>query len=463
MSEREIHSPFDGRVVGSVPVHTVSDAENAIARAFSAFSQTRRLPAHERYRILRAIHDGIAVRAEEFAQTIVAEAGKTIRDARTEVARALLVFSLAADETRHFGGDMLPLDLNAASTGRFGLTRHFPVGPVAAITPFNFPLNLVAHKVAPAIAIGSPVVLKPAEKTPLTAILLAQIVHSSGWPVDAFSVLTPETPQEVGALFATDKRLPVLSFTGSDRVGWELKMQANKKKVLLELGGNAAVIVEPDADQALSIKQCVVGGFSNAGQVCISVQRIFVRTDLFAEWTVRFISAVSERKIGDPADEATDIGPMITEEACEKANRAVRDAINGGATALLRGHRLDKTLMTPTVLINTRPEMSVCQDEIFAPIVVVEPYDTFAEALSRVNASRYGLQAGIFTQNINRIFQAFETLEVGAVIANDVPQYRVDNMPYGGVKDSGFGREGVCYAMNEMTEERLLVLIPGNT
>lgn len=458
MDEKSIFSPYDGRVVGTVPIHSAMDAETAISLATQSFPTTCRLPAHERHRILRAIHDGISQRAEEFAQCIVAESGKTIRDARAEVARALLVFSLCAEGARQSDGEVLPLDLNVASNGRVGITRRFPIGPVAALTPFNFPLNLVAHKVGPAFAVGSPVVLKPAEKTPLTALLLAEVIAQSGWPEGAFHVLTPETPMVVGEMLARDERLPVLSFTGSARVGWELKAKATKKKVLLELGGNAAVIIEPDADIPYSITQCTVGGFSNAGQVCISVQRIFVHQDIHREWVDRFVEAVGLRRVGNPADDATDIGPMINETACDNAERAIHEAVSGGAKALLRGQRLRPTLLTPTILTDTTEDMLVNREEIFAPIVVIHSYSHRQEVFERINAGRYGLQAGIFTNNIHSIFQAFSELNVGAVIANDVPQYRIDNMPYGGVKDSGFGREGVKYAMEEMTEVRLLAL-----
>ena len=455
---REIHSPFDGRIVGIAPVSVRADAERAIAAAHAAFPLIRALPAHERHRILRAIYDGIAARREEFARGITDEAGKPIRDARAEVDRAMLVFSLAADEARRQGGELLPLDMNPASNGRLGITRRFPIGPVAGIAPFNFPLNLVAHKVAPAIAAGCPIVLKPAEKTPLTALRLAEVVQASGLPDGAFSVLTPETPAEIGQMMATDERLPVLSFTGSDKVGWELKAQANKKKVLLELGGNAAVVVEPDADVDFSVARCLVGAFANAGQVCISVQRIFVQRDLFADWTARFVAGAQKLQTGDPHDEKIDVGPMITEAACQKADDWINEALSGGATALLRGERRGPTLLTPTILTNTHPQMKVCAEEAFAPLVIVEPYETFADALTKVNDSRFGLQAGVFTRDVGKLFHAFVALNVGGVIGNDVPQYRVDNMPYGGVNDSGFGREGVRYAIEEMTEIRLLAL-----
>lgn len=455
---RNIVSPWDGRTVGVTSVSTLADAERAVAAAQEAFARTRALAAHERHAILRRIYDGLAARREEFAQGICDEAGKPIRDARGEVDRALLVFSLAADEARRLGGDVLPLDMNAASAGRVGITRRFPAGPVAALTPFNFPLNLVAHKIAPAIAAGCPVVLKPAEKTPLSALRLASLVHESGWPAGGFSVLTPESPAEIGNLLATDDRLRVLSFTGSDKVGWELKAKANRKRVLLELGGNAAVIVHEDADLAYSVARCVVGAFANAGQVCISVQRIFVHRPIWDSWTTRFLDGVRSLKTGDPSDESTDIGPMISAQAADKTESLIRDGITGGAKALLAGERRGPTVLSPTVLTGTSPEMAICRDEAFGPVVVIEPYDTFEEAIARANEGRFGLQAGVFTRDVGRLFQAFGTLEVGGVIANDVPQYRVDNMPYGGERDSGFGREGIAYAIEEMTELRLLAL-----
>jgi acyl-CoA reductase-like NAD-dependent aldehyde dehydrogenase len=458
---RPILSPYDGSEVGTVAVSELADAEVAIQKAHDSFSETRSLPSHVRHDILRQIEDGIGACREELARGIADEAGKPIRDARIEVDRARLVFSLAADETRRFdGGEFMPLDLNAASKGRVGISRRFPAGPVAALTPFNFPLNLVAHKVAPALAAGCPIILKPAEKTPLTSLRLAEIVAETAWPKRAFSVLTPSTPQEIGNLLSTDERIKVVSFTGSAQVGWELKTKANKKKVTLELGGNAAVIVHDDVpDLEYAVSRCVTGAFANAGQVCISVQRIFIQRALFDDFLVRFAEATTKLVLGDPNDDTTDIGPMISEAACKKVENWRDEAIEGGATALLLGSRRPgSTLLRPTLLTNTKPEMSVNQEEVFGPLVVLEPYDTFSEALGRVNEGRYGLQAGIFSRDVRHIFNAFSTLEVGGVIANDVPQYRVDNMPYGGVKDSGFGREGIRYAIEEMTEIRLLAL-----
>lgn len=453
---RDVVSPYDGRVVGCVATGDAADMERAIAASADAFARTRALSSAERHAILRAIGEGIAARREEIARGITDEAGKTIRDARAEVDRALLVFSLAADEARRLGGDVLPLDLNAASVGRVGLTRRFPAGPVGAITPFNFPLNLVAHKVAPAIAAGNPVVLKPAERTPLTALRLAEIIDQTEWPKGAFQAVVARTP-EIGEQLASDPRIRVLSFTGSAPVGWRLKALANRKRVTLELGGNAAVIVHGDADLDHAAARCVVGAFANAGQVCISVQRIFVHRPAWDAFTARLIDGAGSLLQGDPADERTDLGPMISESAAERAEQWVREALDGGARALLQGRR-EGNRLGPILLTNTRPEMAVSCDELFAPVAVVEPYDDWDEALAGANAGPYGLQAGVFTRDIGRIFAAFAALEVGGVIANDVPLYRIDNMPYGGEKESGFGREGVRYAIEEMTEPRLLAL-----
>jgi acyl-CoA reductase-like NAD-dependent aldehyde dehydrogenase len=464
---RNIVSPYSGQAVGRVAVSADSDAEDAIARAEEAFNETRGLPSHVRHDILLAIREGIAARREEFAQGIVAEAGKPIRDARVEVDRAMLVFSLAAQEARRLGGEVIPLDLNAASEGRLGITRRVAAGPVAAMTPFNFPLNLVAHKVAPALAVGNPLVLKPAEKTPITALRLAEVIDATDWPKGGFSVLTPETPEAIGGKLAMDPRLPVFSFTGSARVGWMLKEKANKKRTTLELGGNAAVIVHEDApDLEYSIRRCVTGAFAYAGQVCISVQRIFVNRPIFDTWTKRFVEAARSLRVGDPADEATDIGPMIAEAALAQTCERITAAKDAGAAVLLSGSRREGTLLlSPTILTDTRPDMAVQQEEVFAPVVCVEAYDTFEEALTRANEGPYGLQAGVFTRDAARLFRAFDALQVGGVIANDVPQYRVDNMPYGGERESGFGREGVRYAMEEMTAQKLLVLHfpPGTT
>ena len=331
----------------------------------------------------------------------------------------------------------------------------FPLGPIAGITPFNFPLNLVAHKVAPAIAAGCPLVLKPAPQTPLTALLLAEAVQQAGWPDGGLNVL-PLSNEDAG-LLVTDERIKLISFTGSAAVGWQIKKNCGKKKVVLELGGNAGVIVHSDADLAYAADRCVVGGFSYAGQTCISVQRILVERSAFAEFTDHLLEGVKKLKTGDPLDDSTDLGPLIRESDAVRASDWIQEAVRGGARLLCGGQRQGPVL-EPTVLTGTRPEMKVNCQEIFAPVVTVEPYDDFNQALRQINNSPYGLQAGIFTRDAKLIFNAYEELEVGGLIAGDVPAFRIDHMPYGGVKDSGLGREGLRYAIEEMTEPKLLVM-----
>ena len=331
----------------------------------------------------------------------------------------------------------------------------FPLGPIAGITPFNFPLNLVAHKVAPAIAAGCPLVLKPAPQTPLTALLLAEAVQQAGWPDGGLNVL-PLSNEDAG-LLVTDERIKLISFTGSAAVGWQIKKNCGKKKVVLELGGNAGVIVHSDADLAYAADRCVVGGFSYAGQTCISVQRILVERSAFAKFTDLLLEGVKKLKTGDPLDDSTDLGPLIRESDAVRASDWIQEAVRGGARLLCGGQRQGPVL-EPTVLTGTRPEMKVNCQEIFAPVVTVEPYDDFNQALKQINNSPYGLQAGLFTRDAKLIFNAYEELEVGGLIAGDVPAFRIDHMPYGGVKDSGLGREGLRYAIEEMTEPKLLVM-----
>ena len=436
---------------------TPDDAQRAIAAAVDSFQTTRTLPAFERHAILTRISDGLGEEREALAQLICDEAKKPIRDARIEVDRARLTFSLAADEARRFGGELLPLDLSAAAVGRMGLVRRFPLGPIAAVTPFNFPLNLVAHKVAPAIAVGAPIVLKPAEKTPRVALKLQELVVRAGWPEAAFAVLTPETPQEIGNLLASDPRLPVFSFTGSDTIGWALKERAPKKRVLLELGGNAAVLVAEDADLAHAVARCTVGGFSYSGQVCISVQRVYVHQTHFAAFCEALVEKTRALRLGDPADDTTDLGPMITEAAATRVEQWVEQARAAGASVLLKGLRSGASL-APSILTNVPTDQPLVCDEVFGPVVVVEPVASFEEGIAQLNASRFGLQAGVFTYDIRRILQAHQELQVGGVIVNDVPTFRSDAMPYGGEGDSGTGREGIRWTMDEYTSPRVLVL-----
>ncbi|MBB6049624.1 aldehyde dehydrogenase family protein [Armatimonas rosea] len=436
---------------------TLAEADAALTAAVACFDQTRKLSSAERHAILTAISAGLQDQREAFAQLLCAEAKKPIRDARVEVDRAALTFSLAADEARRFGGELLPLDLSAAAVGRMGLVRRFPLGPIAAVTPFNFPLNLVAHKVAPAIAVGAPVVLKPAEKTPQTALKLQELVHACGWPEAAFAVLTPETPQEIGHLLADDPRLPVFSFTGSDTVGWALKQRATKKRVILELGGNAAVLVDHASKVEHAVGRCVVGGFAYSGQVCISVQRIFVVENYFEAFCADLVARVRALKLGDPADETTDLGPMITEDAAIRVEQWVEQAKAAGARVLLQGPR-DGALLAPSILTAVPTDQPLVRDEVFGPVVIVEPVASFDEGIARINASRFGLQAGVFTYDMRRVLQAHQELEVGGVIINDVPTFRSDAMPYGGEGDSGVGREGIRWTMDEYTSPRVLVL-----
>ncbi len=450
----EIRSPYDQSVIGQTYEAGETDLEAAITAAVRAFEITRRMPAFQRAHILRTISHEIAKRHEEFAHSISAEAGKPIKTARAETERAVFTFEIAAEEAKRVGGEYLPLDWMASATGRWGMVRRYPAGPIAAITPFNFPLNLVAHKVAPAIAAGCTVVLKPAPQTPLTALLLAEVIAGAGWPAGALNILPMSN--EVAARLVSDERFKILSFTGSSAVGWRLKQQAGKKRVLLELGGNAGVIVHSDADLDYAADRCVAA-YSYAGQSCISAQRILVERSVFDCFVDRFVARSKKLRLGDPANEHTDIGPLIREDDAKRAEAWVQEAIGAGARVLCGGHRRD-SLFEPTVLTNTRPEMRVNCEEVFAPVKTVEPYDTFDEALARINSSRYGLQTGLFTRDARLIFHAYDVLDVGGLVVGDVSTFRVDHMPYGGVKDSGLGREGLRYAIEEMTEPRLLVM-----
>jgi acyl-CoA reductase-like NAD-dependent aldehyde dehydrogenase len=451
----EIRSPYDGSPVGHIFQARQEHAEAAIAAAVKAFATTKRLPAFERQRVLRRVAETISQRKEEFARTMALEAGKPLKIARAEVDRAIFTFTVAAEESTRIYGEYLPLDWQQFTVGRWGIVKRFPLGPICGITPFNFPLNLVAHKVAPAIAAGCALVLKPAPQTPLSSLLLAEAVQQAGWPDGGLNVL-PLSNKDA-SLLVTDERLKMISFTGSAAVGWQIKNDAGKKKVILELGGNAGVIVHHDADLEFAAERCVSGGFAYAGQTCISVQRILVERSVFGKFVDLLLAGVGKLKMGDPLDESVDLGPLIRESDAIRVSDWVQEAVRGGARLLCGGKR-NGSLLDPTVLTGTRPEMKVNCQEIFAPVVTVEAYDGFDEALKLMNNSPYGLQAGIFTRDAKLMFEAFEELEVGAVIAGDVPSFRIDHMPYGGVKDSGLGREGLRYAIEEMTEPKLMVM-----
>lgn len=451
----DIRAPYDGSLIARVTQGRKNHAEAAIAAAVKAFGTTRRLPAFERQRVLRRIATSMGERKEEFARTLAQEAGKPIKAARTEVERAIFTFNVAAEESTRIYGEYLPLDWQESTAGRWGIVRRFPIGPVAGITPFNFPINLVAHKVAPAMAAGCSMVLKPAPQTPLCSLLLAECVQQAGWPDGGLNVLP--LSNDDASLLVTDERIKLISFTGSVPVGWDIKRRAGKKKVVLELGGNAAVIVHSDADLGYAAERCVTGGFGYAGQTCISVQRILVEQSVYGKFTDLFVEGVKKLKSGDPLEESTDVGPLIRESDAIRTVAWIDEAVRAGARLLCGGTRKN-LVVEPTVLTGTRPDMKVNCQEVFGPIVTVEPYKDFDAALRQVNNTAYGMQAGIFTRDAKLMFQAYEELELGAVIAGDVPSFRIDQMPYGGVKDSGFGREGLRYAIQEMTEMKLLVM-----
>ena len=434
---------------------TEEQYEEAVNAAVAAFEQTRILPAYERGRALREISTGIKARREELGRILSTEAGKPIRDALVEVDRATLTFRLGAEEAERMYGETIPLDLMASSKGRVGITRRFPIGPVAAISPFNFPMNLAAHKLAPAIAAGCSIVLKPPSKDPLTMLTVAEIVDGVGLPQGAVSIL-PMT-RELGDRMVADDRFKLLTFTGSPSVGWRMKERAGKKKVVLELGGNAGVIVDKTADLDWAVKRTLVGAFSYAGQVCISVQRLFVHEDIREAFLDKFLEGVKALHLGDPLDPVTDVGPMVDAKAAARTQRWVDEAVQLGGKVVIGG-KANGAFFEPTVLEHVPVEAQVCSNEAFAPLVVVFPFKDFGDAIRQVNDSFFGLQTGVFTNDLAHAWQAFNELEVGGVIVNDIPTYRIDNMPYGGVKDSGQGREGLRWSIEDMTELRIMVL-----
>ena len=450
-----IRNPYTGKPVADVCLAGKAEADEAVARAVEACPAMRRLPAHARAEALLKIAGRLAVRQDEIARTMTAESGKPIADARREVGRAVQTFTIAAEEAKRIPGEVIPMDLTPGMEQHVSFVRRVPIGPVLGITPFNFPLNLIAHKVGPCLAAGNPMVLKPAPQTPLTALLLAELVLETGLPLGALSVVPCENA--VAEQMVTDERFKVVSFTGSAAVGWMLKAKSGKKRVLLELGGNAGVIVEPDADLELAASRCAVGGYAYSGQTCISVQRVFVHESVYDRFVEQFVARVKALKVGDPADEATVIGPLIDEAAAKRVEQWVQEAAAQGARVLAGGTR-SGSVVEATVLANVRPAMKVSCREVFGPVVTVSRYKEFGDALAALNDSDYGLQAGVFTRDIHRIFRAYRNLEVGAVLANEIPTFRAEHMPYGGVKDSGLGREGVRYAIEEMTEPKLLIL-----
>jgi glyceraldehyde-3-phosphate dehydrogenase (NADP+) len=459
----EIHSPYSGEIVSRVAIAGTGEVEAALKSATESFEATRKVPAFRRAELLLSLRDGVKANKEDFARSIVLEAGKPIIDARIEVDRAINVLTLSAEEAKRIGGEVMGLDLMPTSIGRLGITRRFPVGPIVGITPFNFPLNLGLHKVGPALAAGCTILWKPSPLTPGAAFLFAALFQEAAqkhdFPVGALNVIAPA--DDLAERLVTDNRPRMVSFTGSAKVGWVIRAKAGTKKVVLELGGNAAVLVAADADIDHAVQRCVASGFGYAGQTCISAQRLLIEERVYNDFVQRLVAGVNALKVGDPLEENTRVGPMASEKEANRVKSWIDEAVSGGAK-LLTGGQSNGQMIQPTVIEGATQQMNVTCSEVFGPVVTVASFKTWEEALSIANASLYGLQAGVFTRDLGRVLAAFEALEVGGVIVNDAPSYRMDSMPYGGVKESGAGREGIRYAIEEMTEVRLLVLIqPG--
>jgi acyl-CoA reductase-like NAD-dependent aldehyde dehydrogenase len=448
----EVRSPYSGEVVGRVAKAGADEVRRAIDAAEAAMHEP--LPAHKRAEILVRVAGYLGRRHDEVAQTICAEAGKPMKAARVEAARAMSTYTFAAVEARKLAGDVVPMDASQAGDGKLAFTVRRPIGVVGAISPFNFPLNLVAHKIAPALAAGCAVVLKPASQTPLSALLLAELESEAGLPPGWLNVVVGPS-SEIGDVLVADERVKALTFTGSSDVGWSLRERASRKKVNLELGNATPVIVEADADLEEAASKLAANAFSFAGQSCISVQRIYVQRAAYDGFVERFLPKVDALSVGDPADEETDVGPVIDEGARARILAWVGES---GGEILLGGDTTDEGMIKPTVIGSPAPDAKVSCDEVFGPVCTITPYETLDEAVSLSNATRFGLQAGIFTANVRTALRAVQELEFGGVTVNEAPTFRADQMPYGGVKDSGNTREGPAYAVRELTEERLVVL-----
>jgi acyl-CoA reductase-like NAD-dependent aldehyde dehydrogenase len=449
----EVRNPATGELVGTTFQAGTDELERATVAAVDAFAKTRKLASYERRDALQHVADRISEDTDELAELLTRESGKPIKDARGEVSRAALTFRTAGEEALRINGEWLPLDWNAASRGRTGIVRRYPIGPVAGISPFNFPLNLAVHKVAPAIAAGCSIVLKPPSKDPLVMLRVAQYVDETDLPKGAVSVLPMDRP--TGDRLVSDDRFKLLSFTGSPSVGWKMKADAGKKKVVLELGGNAGAIVDETADLDWAVSRLVYGSFAYAGQVCISVQRIYLVDSIYDAFAEKFVEKVRQLKVGDPLDPATDLGPMVDRTAVQRTHEWVQEALQQGASALT-GDEPNGLFYPPTVLVDVPKSSRVCGEEVFAPVVNLFRVPDFSSAVNEINDSQFGLQCGVFTNDLERTLTAHDELEVGGVIVNDIPTWRIDHMPYGGVKDSGLGREGLRWSIEDMTEPRLL-------
>jgi acyl-CoA reductase-like NAD-dependent aldehyde dehydrogenase len=452
----EVRSPYDDALVAVIHRAGPTEIEAAIAGAVRAFETTRRLPSWQRAEILERISAAIVEQRDDLARTIALEAGKPIKTARGEADRAAFTFKVAAEESKRIYGEIVPLDWLPGNEGRTAHVRRVALGPVAGISPFNFPLNLVAHKVAPALAAGNPIVLRPASQTPISAFKLARIVVEAGWPEEGIAVV-PSTTADASPL-VEDPRIKLLTFTGSPAVGWGLKNRAGFKRVTLELGGNAAVIVHGDADTDYAAERIVWGGTTNAGQTCISVQRVYVH-DSLESFQDDLVQRFEQLVVGDPLDEATDVGPVINAGEAERVEEWLKEAVEGGARVLTGGER-DGSVFQPTIIAGAEDAMRVSCEELFAPVIGVYDYSDPRDAIARAGTSEFGLQAGLFTNDMRIVDAAFDSIDVGGLNVNDVSTFRIDHMPYGGVKQSGFGREGLRYAIEENTEMKLLTLNP---
>ena len=450
----EVKNPYNNEVFAKTYLAGNEIINLAIEKGKQAEKAIKHLASWQKYEILKEISDAILLDKERLAMVLSSESGKPMRYALGEIARAAQTFLVAAEEAKRLPKEYISLDWTPAGQGKEGLVKYFPIGLVAGIAPFNFPLNLAVHKIAPAIASGNPIILKPARSTPLSVLELAKIIDKTSLPKGGISILP--TDREAGNKLVTDERIKMLSFTGSPEVGWKMKNEAGKKKVALELGGNAGVVVTETADFSKALDRILMGGFAYSGQVCIHVQRIYVKSSIFDEFSNAFVNRAKQLKTGDPLDESTEISSMIDEGNAERVESWVNEAINDGAKVLCGGKR-NGGYFEPTVITNSKPQMKVCSLEVFGPVVTLEKFENYEKVIDEVNNSEYGLQAGVFTNKINEMNYAFDNLEVGGVIINDVPTFRVDHMPYGGVKNSGLGREGLKYSIHEMMEPRLMV------
>ena len=452
---KPVRFPYNDEVIAEVYQADDRDLEEAVATAVQGFEITRKLPSHARSKILFNLVDQMEKRADEIVEVLTLEGGKTQNVARGETARAMETVRVSAEEAKRIGGEIIPIDITPAGEGRLGFVRHLPLGPVVGIAPFNYPLNLACHKLAPAIAAGNSFILKPASATPLSGLLLGEMTLAAGFPAEALSVVT--TPGSRAERLVSDPRVAFFTFTGSSEVGWHLKSVSGRKRVGLELGGNAAAIVHEDANIDYAVDRIVIGGYTNAGQNCISVQRVLLHRPIYDATVEKLVAKIGAIRFGDPRDPSVEVGPMIDRWAAEDVYKKVQEAVAQGAKILVGG-KCEGTLLEPTAVAETRPDMRVNREELFAPVITIASYSDFDEAIAMANDTDFGLQSGLFTQNVNRIMRASEEIQVGGLQVNDASTFRVDQMPYGGVKGSGVGREGPRYAIEEMCETRLMVI-----